>query len=182
MNEAQKTHISKFLSLLLRHQPETIGIILDANGWADVDELIEKSAAHGVSFSPDELDEIVDTNDKKRFAFNEDGTKIRASQGHSVSVDLKLEPVEPPPYLYHGTVAKFLDSILDKGLVKGQRQYVHLSKDLDTAVKVGNRRGKAVILKIDTGTMHSNGYRFFLSANGVWLTEAVPPLYIQLNN
>lgn len=179
MNEAEKKHISKFLSLVLRHKPETIGIILDENGWADVQELIKRSAVKGVEFSVPELELIVETNDKKRFAFNEDRTKIRASQGHSIEVDLALEQKEPPEFLFHGTVEKFMDSILANGLLKQNRQHVHLSKELETAIKVGSRRGKPVILKIASGSMHEDGFTFFLSANGVWLTDSVPVKYIE---
>lgn len=171
--------ISKFLSLILRHKPETIGITLDPNGWADVDELIEKCRKNGKAFDFETLEEVVFTNDKQRFTFSDDYTKIRANQGHSVNVDLEFEPTEPTGYLFHGTVDKFLESIQTNGLQKRSRMHVHLSKDLDTAVKVGSRRGKPVILKIDAVRMFRDGYPFYLSKNGVWLCDEVPVQYIE---
>lgn len=177
MNENQKKSISKFLSLILRHNPEKIDLQLDPNGWADVDELISKSSVH---FTSEELEEIVETNDKQRFAFNADHTKIRASQGHSIDIDLALAPQQPPEFLFHGTVAKFLDGIRKDGLQKMSRQYLHLSHDRHTAEKVGSRRGKPVILNIRSGQMHRDGILFYLSDNGVWLTDQVPPQYIDL--
>ena len=172
--------ISKFLSFVLRHHPEKFGLTLDVNGWADVDELLEKI------YQPDRpsidralLEHIVETNDKKRFAFNEDGTKIRASQGHSLkSVDLKLEAQEPPQVLYHGTVHKFMEAIRADGLQKMNRQHVHLSADRKTATNVGSRRGVPVILSIRAMDMHTDGHAFYLSDNGVWLTDSVPQNYI----
>lgn len=178
MNEQQKKSVSKFLSLILRHQPEVIGITLDENGWTDVDELIAKMNSNGHRISFDELEEVVETNDKQRFAFSEDYNKIRASQGHSVDISLGLDPQEPPEYLYHGTVAKFLDSIRKEGLQRMSRQHLHLSRDRETAVKVGSRRGIPVILNINTGAMHKDGFLFYLSDNGVWLTDHVPAKYI----
>lgn len=182
MNEKDKKRTSKFLSLVLRHSPEAIGLKLDENGWADIDELIIQSAKHNQPFSRDELREIVTTNDKQRFAFNDCETRIRASQGHSVEIELNLVPVAPPAYLYHGTVEKFLIPIREEGLKKMQRQHVHLSKDKETAEKVGNRRGEAIILTIDTAAMERGGYLFYLSANGVWLTDIVPAKYIDFTN
>ncbi|MDC8102493.1 RNA 2'-phosphotransferase [Chryseobacterium rhizosphaerae] len=178
MNEIEIKRISKFLSLILRHQPETIGLNLDENGWADVEELRTKSAKKGVHFSLEELDEVVETNNKKRFAFNEDKTMIRASQGHSIDIDLALEALQPPDFLYHGTAEANISSILDKGIEKRSRQHVHLSADKETATKVGMRHGKPIILTIRTGTMYEEGIAFFQSANGVWLTEFVDPKYI----
>lgn len=172
-------HISKFLSLVLRHKPEVIGITMDEEGWVDVKELLEKCSAKKRYINLQLLQEVVNTNDKKRFAFNHDHTKIRASQGHTVEVDLKLEPVEPLEYLYHGTVAKFVDAIKEQGLQRMDRMHVHLSKDLETAVKVGSRRGKPVILKIKAAEMHRAGHAFYVSTNGVWLCEAVPAQYIE---
>ncbi|MNJ86154.1 RNA 2'-phosphotransferase [compost metagenome] len=171
--------ISKFLSLILRHKPETIGIAMDTNGWVEVDELIEKCAKKGMTFDFETLEEVVFTNDKQRFAFSDDYTKIRANQGHSVNVDLQFEPMEPGGYLYHGTVEKFLESIHTGGLQKRTRLHVHLSKDLETAIKVGSRRGKPVILKIDAVRMFRDGYPFYLSKNGVWLCDEVPAQYIE---
>ena len=171
MNDTQK---SKFISLILRHKPETIGIKLDAHGWAPVDQLLT-----GVGISMEDLERIVGTDEKQRYSFNEDKTLIRANQGHSIPVDLELEEREPPEYLYHGTVGRFLGSIQKEGLKRGSRQFVHLSPDVETAVKVGQRRGKPVVLQVAAGRMHREGYRFYLSANGVWLTEAVPPQYLK---
>lgn len=179
MNENQKKNISKFLSLVLRHQPETIDLALDANGWANVEELIAKCEKHNHTFSEDELKEIVFTNDKKRFSFNDDETQIRANQGHSIDVDLALNPATPPSFLYHGTVAKFLENIRQDGLLKMNRQHVHLSKDKETAIKVGSRRGSPVILVVNSFRMHEDGFVFFISENGVWLTDHVPVKYIE---
>lgn len=178
MNEIETKRISKFLSLILRHQPETIGLKLDENGWADVEELRERLAKKKVYFSLEELDEVVETNNKKRFAFNEDKTKIRASQGHSINIDLALEALQPPDFLYHGTAEANISSILEKGIEKRSRQHVHLSADKETATKVGMRHGKPIILTIRTGKMYEDGIAFFQSANGVWLTEFVDLKYI----
>lgn len=172
-------HISKFLSLVLRHKPGEIGISMDSEGWVDVKELLEKCSAKKRYINLELLQQIVNTNDKQRFAFNHDHTKIRASQGHTVEVDLKLEPVEPLEFLYHGTVAKFIDNIRETGLQPMERMHVHLSKDLETAIKVGSRRGKPVILKIKASEMHKDGHAFYVSANGVWLCEAIPSKYIE---
>lgn len=180
MNETDKKRISKFLSLVLRHQPAYIHLNLDKNGWADVRELQEKAKTKNIHFSKEELYEIVDTNDKKRFSFNEDFSLIRANQGHSVkTVDLQLKVVNPPEVLYHGTVDKFIDSIKQTGLQKRSRQHVHLSADLETATKVGSRRGKPIILRIQSQKMYEKGFSFFLSANGVWLTDHVPVDFIK---
>jgi putative RNA 2'-phosphotransferase len=143
-----------------------------------VDDLLAAARSNGFPIGYDELVECVETNDKRRYSFDDTGEMIRANQGHSVEVDLQLEEWEPPEVLYHGTVEKFLPSILDGGLDKGKRHHVHLSKDLETARRVGARRGEPVVLKIDAGRMHRDGHRFFLSANGVWLTEFVPPSYL----
>ncbi|MDR2237288.1 MAG: RNA 2'-phosphotransferase [Chryseobacterium sp.] len=178
MNEIEKKRISKFLSLILRHQPETIHLKLDENGWADVEELRLKSALKRVYFTLEELDEVVETNNKKRFAYNEDKTKIRASQGHSIDIDLSLEALQPPDFLYHGTAEANIHSIVEKGIEKRNRQHVHLSIDKETAAKVGMRHGKPVILTIRTGKMHEDGISFYRSANGVWLTDFVDSKYI----
>ncbi|MBS1636684.1 MAG: RNA 2'-phosphotransferase [Bacteroidetes bacterium] len=172
-------HISKFLSLILRHKPEEIGIHMDANGWVSVDELIEKCNTHNHKLTFDLLEEVVFTNDKQRFTFSDDYMSIRANQGHTVQVDLQLDAQQPPEYLFHGTVAKFMDAIRENGLLKMQRQHVHLSKDLETAVKVGSRRGRPIILKINAAAMHLDGYTFYHSKNGVWLCHEVPVKYIQ---
>ncbi|WP_379966886.1 RNA 2'-phosphotransferase [Epilithonimonas sp. UC225_85] len=178
MTEPEKKNISKFLSFVLRHKPETISLTLDENGWADVDELITKSTNYSQSFTFEELDEIVQTNDKKRFIFNEDKTKIRANQGHSIDVDLALTPQQPPEFLYHGTAQSNIDSILENGIEKRNRQYVHLSQEKETATKVGMRHGKPMILTIKTGKMFEDGSLFYLSDNNVWLTDFVDAKYI----
>ena len=175
------THVvstSKFLSLILRHQPEKIGLSLDANGWASIDDLLRLSTAKGRPLTRALLDEVVETNDKQRFVFNEDRSMIRASQGHSVAVDLELSAVAPPPVLFHGTATRFLESIRVQGLLKGSRQHVHLSPDESTAIRVGQRHGKPVVLRIAAGRMQLEGHKFYRSANGVWLTDHVPPIFI----
>lgn len=182
LNENQIRKISTFMSLVLRHKPQEIGLILDENGWISVEEFIYQMNAYGNTITLEILKHIVETNDKKRFAFNEDGTKIRASQGHSVSIDLDLTPQIPFDYLYHGTVNKFLESIKKEGLKKMSRQHVHLSKDKETAIKVGSRRGIPVILIVNTKQMHEDGYKFYLSENGVWLCDEVPVKYINFKN
>lgn len=171
---------SKFLSLILRHKPETVKIELDKNGWVKVDELLVKLKQHNTEIPLVELKEIVLFNDKKRFEFNEDETKIRAAQGHSVKVDLQLKAERPPMKLYHGTVAKFLDAIKKDGLKKMNRHAVHLSPDLPTATIVGSRRGEAIILVVNSGAMYADKYKFFQSKNGVWLVDEVPPKYIKI--
>jgi len=178
MNEKERTRVSRFLSLVLRHKPGEIGLQLDAQGWADVAELIERAAAKGKIFTAQDLEEIVATNDKQRFAYSEERTKIRASQGHSVEVELQLEETTPPDQLYHGTVEKYLRAIQAQGLRKMNRHHVHMSSDTITAEKVGERRGEAVILTINSGDMSRDGFVFYLSANGVWLTDQVPVKYI----
>ena len=174
--------ISKFLSLILRHNPDKINLELDDQGWAQVDELIEKSNKYRFALNLQVLNEVVTNNDKQRFSFNEDKTKIRANQGHSIIVDLNFEPQQPPEFLYHGTVAKFLDSIKEQGLLKMNRHHVHLSDNRDTATKVGARRGKPIILSIRSGEMYRSGVIFFKSKNGVWLTDCVLPEFINFKN
>ncbi|MGO4291348.1 RNA 2'-phosphotransferase [Chitinophaga sp. RAB17] len=171
--------ISKFLSLILRHSPEKIQLTLDAHGWADVATLLKQCQAHGQRFTFAELETVVAENDKQRFSFNEDKTRIRANQGHSLEVALDLPLATPPEFLYHGTVPKFMQEIRARGLQKMNRHHVHLSENLDTATSVGNRRGAAKILRILSGQMHRDGIPFYLSVNGVWLTDEVPPKYIQ---
>lgn len=178
MNDQEKKKTSKFLSYILRHHPESIDLNLDENGWADVHELISKSTEDSQGFTFEELDEIVQTNDKKRFIFNEDKTRIRANQGHSVDIDLALKLQQPPDFLYHGTAESNVDSIVEKGIEKRSRQHVHLSIDKETAAKVGMRHGKPVILIIDSGKMFEDGVLFYLSENGVWLTDFVEAKYI----
>ncbi|MCI5140900.1 MAG: RNA 2'-phosphotransferase [Candidatus Electrothrix sp. ATG1] len=172
-------NISKFLSLILRHAPETIGLCLDAKGWVAVDELLQAAETNGTVISRERLEEIVFTNDKQRFAFSPDGLRIRANQGHSVNVDLELAPVEPPPVLFHGTATRFLPSIGSQGLRSMSRQHVHLSVTRDQAHRVGARHGRPVVLEIDAEGMSDAGHLFFLSANGVWLTEAVSVDFIR---
>ncbi len=176
MTEQRKKKISKYLSLILRHNPGRIKLKLDTQGWANVDELLSKS---GVGFSFEEIVEVVATNDKQRFSFNYNKTKIRANQGHSIEgIDLGLEAQEPPQFLYHGTATGFINSIKEQGLLKMNRQHVHLSKDRETATKVGSRRGVPVILSVRSGDMFNNGHLFYLSDNGVWLTDHVPVEFI----
>ena len=173
------TITSKFLSLVLRHKPEEIGINLDPAGWVVVSDLLDACKRHGFQITFEELETVVATSDKKRFAFNEDKAMIRANQGHSVEVELGYQPQEPPDILYHGTAERFLSSIREKGLVKGSRHHVHMSKDVETAKKVGQRHGKPVVLKIKSKLMHQSGAIFYLSDNGVWLTEQVLPEYLE---
>ena len=156
-----------------------LGLSLQSGGWVPVDDLLAASKSIGFAISYDDLVECVETNDKQRFSFDETGDLIRANQGHSTAVDLQLEQRQPPDVLYHGTVERFLDSIMAEGLKKGKRHHVHLSKDIETARKVGARRGKPVILLVEAGKMHEQGVVFFLSANGVWLTEAVPAEFLK---
>jgi putative RNA 2'-phosphotransferase len=170
--------ISKFLSLVLRHQPEKIGLSLDESGWASVERLIEASRKHRVEITLEELHNVVANDDKKRFSLSEDGLLIRANQGHSIEVELGYDPITPPEILYHGTAERFLNSIKQQGLVKGKRHHVHMSADTDTAMKVGQRHGKPVILTVKAGSMEQDGFVFYLSANGVWLTEHVPVQYL----
>jgi len=167
------------MSLILRHRPEHIKAVLDENGWLLIDELIKGINEKGIQLSRELLEVVVDENDKKRFIISDDGLMIRANQGHSVNVDLELKAVEPPEFLFHGTVPKFIGAIQDKGLLKMSRQHVHLSTNRDTAISVGSRRGKPVILTVRSGEMYKSGSSFFLSENGVWLTEAVSPQYIE---
>ncbi|MET4028350.1 putative RNA 2'-phosphotransferase [Marinobacter sp. MBR-99] len=179
----QLNKVSKFLSFVLRHKPYAIELDVDANGWANIDDLISKANA---SSEPANLDhaliqEVVDTSDKKRFIISDNGQYIRANQGHSINVDLQLEPVTPPEFLYHGTATRFLDNVLKEGLKPKQRQHVHLSTDIETATAVGQRYGKPVILKIKALLMHEQGYVFYRSENEVWLTESVPDSYINVN-
>ena len=170
--------ISKFLSLVLRHQPETIGLKLDSAGWVDVSVLLAACNAHGKRINAEDLEFVVENNDKKRFAFNEDKTRIRANQGHSVEVELEYKPLTPPPILYHGTASRFLASIKQTGIVKGNRHHVHLSADTQTAKAVGQRHGKEIILIVKSGQMYQDGFQFFQSVNGVWLTQHVPAQYL----
>ena len=168
---------SKYISLILRHKPETIGITLDEHGWANVDELIAGiSKTHTMNMQI--LEEIVSTDEKQRYSFNDDKTLIRANQGHSVQVDVELKELEPPEILWHGTGEKFVASIDSSGLIPKSRLYVHLSKDKETAAVVGARHGKPVLYKVLSGKMYKDGYKFYLSENKVWLTKEVPLKYL----
>lgn len=173
------TRISKFLSLVLRHKPEIIDLNLDPQGWAEVNSLIEKLNQHGLMITRKILEEVVTTNPKKRFALNEDQTKIRANQGHSIQIDHGFKPIQPPRFLYHGTATRFLENILETGIQKRNRHHVHLSIDLPTATNVGQRHGKPIILIVRALDMHQAGFEFYLSENQVWLTEEVPVGYIE---
>lgn len=172
------TNNGKYLALILRHKPQTIGITLDEHGWADVDELIV-GIAKDRPFDMEMLEQIVATDDKQRYSFNADKTKIRANQGHSIPVDVELQQMTPPEILWHGTGEKFVPAIDEQGLIKKSRLYVHLSKDYETAVKVGVRHGRPVIYEVMTGQMSRDGYIFYQSVNGVWLTDHVPLQYLR---
>ena len=169
----------KFLSLVLRHKPETIGITLDPQGWADIDGLLAGCRKKGLDLDRLKLLRIVEADEKQRFQISPDGLKVRACQGHTIAVDLEMDPAVPPEKLNHGTTERFLPSILKRGLVKGRRLQVHLSPDLDTARKVGSRSGPAFILEIRSGEMYRDGFRFYQAANGVWLTDHVPAQYLK---
>lgn len=174
------TELSRYMCLILRHHPEVIGITLDEHGWADVEELIAGIAEKkNKNFNREMLEEIVRTDDKQRYAFSEDRTKIRANQGHSIPVDVELEKKEPPEILYHGTGGKYVESIDAMGLIPKNRLYVHLSGDVETAENVGKRHGAPVIYRVHSGRMYRDGYEFFLSRNGVWLTKRVPVEYLE---
>ncbi len=178
----QQTHISKFLSLVLRHKPETIGLQLDQNGWINVNELIEKSNKYGVKFDRETLNHIVANNSKKRFAFNNKFDKIRASQGHSINIDLGYSNQKPPEILFHGTSEKSVQSILEKGLENRNRQHVHLSSDFDTAIKVGQRHGKPIVFMVLAERMYNDNFQFYISENEVWLTDYVPTKYLKIKD
>ena len=176
----KKEKTSRFISMILRHRPEAVGISLDAHGWADVQALISginRSGGHTIDMEI--LEEIVRTDEKQRYSFNNDHTKIRANQGHSIPVDVELEEKNPPDLLWHGTGEKYVPSIDARGLIPKGRLYVHLSSDRETARKVGSRHGKPVIYEIDCRKMKEDGYRFFLSANHIWLTKEVPAQYLK---
>jgi putative RNA 2'-phosphotransferase len=176
----QNTEISKFLSFVLRHKPEAIGLMLDAEGWANVDLLIACAVQSGQILTRPMLQKIVETSDKKRFTFSDDGLHIRAAQGHSTqSVAIAHVEKQPPEFLYHGTATRFLDSIREQGLLPGSRHYVHLSGDEQTAMAVGQRYGKPIVLKVKALLMQQQGFKFYLADNGVWLTGNVPAAYLQ---
>lgn len=181
MNSKKRiTAISRFLSFALRHGPDKIGIQLDENGWAIIDELIRKSRRHGLRLSIDLIRTAVIVSDKQRFALSNDGLRIRANQGHSIAgIDIGLPPAEPPEFLFHGTAKQFVPSIMATGISRKSRNHVHLSADEATACRVGMRHGKSVVLRILARAMHAEGHKFLLSVNGVSLTEHVPPRFIQ---
>lgn len=180
LSEQENKRLSRLLSYILRHHPEHIGIQLDENGWAETSLLIKNLQEKEPAFSLEILRHIVDSNSKKRFAFNEDGAKIRASQGHSVNIELGYTEQQPPEFLFHGTAEKNLPAIFENGLHKMERHHVHLSAGKETARSVGARHGKPVVLTIRSATMYGQGYKFYVSDNGVWLTENVPAEYIQV--
>jgi len=188
-SSGREVKISKFLSLVLRHQPEKIGLVLDEHGWASIPELLNACDRNKFSITPSELQSVVANNEKQRFAISEDGTRIRANQGHSIAVDLDYIPTIPPEILYHGTAERFLSSILTIGLIKQNRHHVHMSSDSygcgsrrTTAHKVGSRHGKPAILQIMALQMYEESYQFFHSENGVWLTDRVPVQYLKVLN
>ncbi|MFG2293160.1 RNA 2'-phosphotransferase [Streptomyces sp. NPDC048603] len=179
MDEKRTVKVSKYVSKHLRHQPERIGLVLDPQGWVEIDDLLRAAGNHGFHFTRAELDHVVAANDKQRFAV--EGTRIRANQGHTVTgVDLGLPEAEPPAFLYHGTVPASLDAIRAEGLRPMRRHHVHLSPDRETATRVGARRGRPVVLVVDAAAMHAAGHVFRVSANGVWLVDAVPPEFLRL--
>lgn len=180
MKRAREISLGKFLSKHLRHTPEEIGLNLDSEGWAAIDQLLEAARTAGVEISREELDHIVAVNEKRRFAIDSSKKKIRANQGHSIDVDLALPATPPPRILYHGTALHFLDSILEKGLLRGKRHHVHLSSTIETAERVGQRHGKPVVLTVRSYDMYDSGHVFYLSENGVWLVDTVPPEYLSL--
>ena len=180
LDEKSLVKRSKYLARHLRHQPEALGLTLDPGGWVAVDALLAAMRRHGIELSRAQLDEIVACNNKQRFSFDETGTRIRANQGHSIPVDLQLAPATPPDALYHGTSKATIGPILREGLQKMRRQHVHLSRDKATAIKVGSRHGAPIVLLVDAAAMARDGYRFFLSDNGVWLTDHVPPQYLRV--
>lgn len=180
LDEKSLVKRSKYLARHLRHQPEALGLTLDPGGWVAVDALLAAMRRHGNELSRAQLDEIVARNNKQRFSFDETGTRIRANQGHSIPVDLQLAPATPPDALYHGTSKATIGPILREGLQKMRRQHVHLSRDKATAIKVGSRHGAPIVLLVDAAAMARDGYQFFLSDNGVWLTDHVPPRYLRV--
>ena len=178
MDKTRQVKISKYLSKHLRHTPECLGLTLAPGGWVSVDELLSACAADQFPLTHAELEEVVATSNKQRFSFDETKTRIRANQGHSVEVDLQLEPQTPPDMLYHGTGEKSMSAIKQFGLLKMSRHHVHLSKDVETARKVGMRHGRPVIFAVDTAAMQQAGFTFYCSDNGVWLVDEVPPQYL----
>jgi putative RNA 2'-phosphotransferase len=180
MDQRRMVTVSKFLSKHLRHAPEDLGLTLDVGGWVAVDDLLAGCANHGFRISREELVEVVEKNDKQRFSFDESGARIRANQGHSTAVDLQLEPQTPPDVLFHGTATNILSTVLKDGLKRMSRHHVHLSTTVATAIKVGSRHGKPVVLAVDAAAMHKAGILFYCSDNGVWLVDEVPPEYLRV--
>ncbi|GAA6143717.1 RNA 2'-phosphotransferase [Hydrogenophaga sp. 5NK40-0174] len=174
MNKDQQQALSKYMSYVLRHRPEEAHLELDAEAWTELDRLVEACVANRLAGSRDDVLEVVAASDKKRFSLSADGLRIRAAQGHSVNVELALQPEKPPQVLFHGTATRFLDSIQEQGLLPRERQQVHLSESRDTAVRVGQRHGSPVVLEVDAGAMWNEGFKFFRADNGVWLTDTVP--------
>lgn len=180
LSSDQLVATSKFLSLVLRHDPESIGVTMDTNGWVDVDELVARSADGTRQLSVELISQVVETSSKQRFVLSDDGTRIRANQGHSIDVDLRLEAATPPAVLFHGTADRFLEAILDKGLLAGARTHVHLSEDVETATTVGRRHGRPVVLTVDCAAMVGDGSVFQQAENGVWLVDHVQPRFLRL--
>ncbi|GAB4502768.1 MAG: RNA 2'-phosphotransferase [Anaerolineales bacterium] len=176
--DSKLVRASKFLCLVLRHQPHKHGVTIDEHGWAQIDDVIRAVNRVGMPLTPQTLEQIVNENDKKRFAISADGRAIRARYGHSIAVDLELAPLEPPQQLYHGTAERFIESIRAEGLKPGSRQFVHLSEDVQTAGAVGKRHGIPVVLTVNSNAMYRDGFAFFRSENGVWLTGRVPVEYL----
>ena len=179
MNEKHLAKISKYLSKHLRHQPEILGLSLEDGGWVKVEDLLKACARNNFPISLETLKETVEKNDKQRFSFNETGEKIRANQGHSVEIDLQLKPQKPPAKLFYGTAQRNISMIEEHGLLKMARHHVHLSADTETARRVGMRYGRPVIFEIDAARMLATGFEFYVSANGVWLVESVPPKFLK---
>ncbi len=171
--------VSKYLARHLRHDPGRLGLTVGPGGWVAVRQLLDACAAHGFALSREELERVVASNDKQRFAFDATGQLIRANQGHSIDVDLQLQPLAPPPVLYHGTAERSLAAVLVEGLHRMGRHHVHLSSDVETARRVGGRHGRPVVLRVDARAMHAAGHRFYCSDNGVWLVDAVPAAYLR---
>ena len=180
MNDNKQLQLSRFLSLVLRHRPEAIGIRLDRNGWAEVDVLIEAMNQHGRFIDHDTLKQIVAMDNKQRYTFSHDKKRIRASQGHSIDIDLNLTPTVPPEILFHGTDSGSIAQIKQQGLRPQKRNHVHLSTDLETAIRIGSRHGKPVVLMVDAKKMYEHGQLFYLSENNIWLTDSIMPEYLQV--
>ena len=179
MDAKRLVKVSKYLSRHLRHDPQRLGLTLETGGWVAVEDLLRACADRGFALSVAELEEVVARNDKQRFSFDDGRTRIRANQGHSVEVDLGLEPSAPPSVLFHGTAERNVGPILREGLERRGRHHVHLSGDPETAVRVGARHGRPVVLEVDAAAMAADDHEFLVSANGVWLTDAVPPRYLR---